>query len=176
MFLKAKKFRTACAALIVLFAAQTAYAQDKPKPNGVTISVVAVQATKENNRPKHFDREILPFRKSLAKLSYDTFRKLKIVGKSAPFGKTVKIPINEQYTLYLTPIERQKDGRVRVKARITMKRKPNGKTLDALKTTLSLPQGKPLNLGGMKLEKGHLIIVLSVKDSTLASSRERPPP
>lgn len=164
MFLKEKKSRTACAALIVLFAAQTAYAQDKPKPDGITISVVAVQATKEGNRPKHFDREITPYRKSLVKLSYDTFRKLKIVEKPAPFGKAAKITINEQYTLYLTPIERQKDGRVRVKARITMKRKPNGKTLDALKTTLSLPSGKPLNLGGMKLEKGDLIIVLTVKN------------
>ena len=175
MFLKVKKFRAACAALIVLYAAQTAFAQEKPKPPGVTVSVVSVQATKEGNRPKHFDRELTPYKKSLVKLSYDTFRKLNIDSKSAPFGKVAKIPINDQYTLHLTPVERQKDGRVRVKARITMKKKPNGKTVDALKTTLSLPQGKPLNIGGMKLEKGNLIIVLSVKNAAPTSTRKQPP-
>ena len=146
---------------MLLLVAPCALAQDSP-PESVTISVVAVQATTEGNRPKHFDRSIAHCKKSLVKLSYDTFRELKIVSRAIPFVKKTRIPINDQYTLYLTPIQRQPDGRVRVKATITMKKKPDGKTVNALETTLSLPPGNPLNLGGMKLEKGDLVIVLSV--------------
>ena len=48
------------------------YAQDKLQPRVLLA-----------NREEHFDREITPYRKSLVKLSYDTFRKLKIVEKPA---------------------------------------------------------------------------------------------
>jgi len=146
---------------MLLLAAPCAFAQDTP-PESVTISVVAVQATTEGNRPKHFDRSIVSVKKSLVKLSYDTFREVKIVSKAIPLGKKTRVPINDRYTLHLTPIQRQPDGRVRVKAIIAMKKKPNGKTVNALETTLSLPPGKPLNLGGMKLKKGDLVIVLSM--------------
>ena len=161
MFPKAKKFRIRATFLMLLLAAPCALAQDAPSES-VTISVVAVQATTEGNRPKHFDRSIAHCKKSLVNLSYDTFREVKIVSKAIPLGKKTRVPINDRYTLHLSPIQRQPDGRMRFKAIIAMKKKPDGKTVNALETTLSLPPGKPSNLGGMKLKKGDLVIVLSV--------------
>jgi hypothetical protein len=160
MFLKAKKYKLGGTFLALILLGQLAVAEDATTT--VTLSVTAVRATTEGNRPKHFDQSVAPCRKSLVNLRYDTFRKLKVVTEAATFGKKTRIPLNDQYTLYLTPLERQKDGRVRVKATISMKKGPDDKVVNALETTLALPPGNPLNLGGMKLDKGDLVIVLSV--------------
>ena len=55
------------------------------------------------------------------------------------------------------------DGRVRLRARITARSKDGKQTATALDTTLQIKPGAQMNLGGLRLDTGDLILVISVK-------------
>lgn len=124
------------------------------------ISVVAIQALNENRTVKHFGPGLSGVRRAVASLDYDSFYRLSSANVPAPYGEEIKIHINERYTLYLTPIARTETGRIRMKARITMK--APDRAIKALDTTLTMLPGSHLNLGGLRLKRGELIVVISV--------------
>ena len=130
----------------------------------LNVTMVAVRATNEGRVPKHFDKELRACKPSLQPLSFDAFYHLNSAILGIPFGKETELYISAKYSLWLNPQSIDEDGRVHVKARITMAaRRPEDKAINALNTTLSIVPGRPLNLGGLPLPQGELIIVLSVK-------------
>ena len=124
------------------------------------VSVVAVQAINEGRASKHFGPGLSQVRHAIAGLDYDSFYKVRSADLPVPYGEEAKIYIDDQYTLYITPLSVTEDGRIRIKARITMKSK--GKTVKALDTTLTMTPGSRLNLGGLRLASGELVVVVSV--------------
>lgn len=124
------------------------------------VSVVAVQAKNEGRASKHFGPGLSKVRAAISGLDYDSFYKVRSADVPVPYGEEARIYIDDQYTLYITPLSVTEDGRIRIKARITMKSK--GKTVKALDTTLTMTPGSRLNLGGLRLASGELVVVISV--------------
>ncbi len=133
----------------------------------VTISMVAVQATNEN-RPaneKFFESGLESIRSSLESLPFDTFRKVKSDRGQVSAQEEAKFAIDDRYTLSVTPLSGDTEGRVRVKVRITEKVEKDGKTVTqkALETTSAIVPGRHLLLGGLPKDGGRLAILLTVE-------------
>ncbi len=142
---------------LVLLAVSLVSAPEEP----LQVSVVAVQAKNEGRASKHFGPGLDRVRRAVSTLDYDSFYKVRSADVPVPFEEEAKIYIDGKYTLYVTPLSVMEDGRIRIKARITMKEKK--KTVKALDTTLTIKPGSHLNLGGLRLSSGELIVVISVK-------------
>ena len=129
----------------------------------VSLSMVAVQASNESRGAKFFGPGLDTVKRAIRSLNYDTYTRITSTDTSIPFHKETKLYIDEQYTLHLKPVSIDDQGRVRMQARLTMKREGQPEPINALETTLTMAQDKHLNLGGLKLKKGDLIVVLSVR-------------
>lgn len=150
--------------LTLLSTFQTGQQQSSADPS-ITVSLVAVQATNEGRRTKFVAPELIAVRQAVIGLDYDTFHQVKARRLRIAYGKESKFEITDRYTLYVRPISKSPDGRVRLNARITMTSKKEPKTaVNALDTTLIMAPGKHLNLGGLRLEVGELIVVLSLQN------------
>ena len=133
--------------------------------NQVTISVHAVRLLNEGHGGKRFDRELAGVRDTLIGLDYDTFRKIKIIRGTIPYGSQSKFKIDGQYSLLITPLDKGADGRIRVKIRLEMApKKAGGKPIKVLSTEQRMPPGKQtkFGVGGARHEKGELVVVLSL--------------
>ncbi len=138
---------------------------EESNPQSVAVSIVAIQATHENREEKHFDPALDDLRAVLGQIEPDTFRLLKSAQSHAGYGEQVKVPIAEQYTLFVTPVEKDSAGCIRIQARIEerISTKEGMKTRNALKATrVVMPPGKHVVLCGLKLGEGELIVVISV--------------
>ena len=128
-----------------LLAVSIIAAGDEVPSAPLQVSVVAVQAKNEGRATKHFGPGLEQVRGAVSGLDYDSFYKVRSADVPAPYGEEARIYIDGQYTLYITPLSVTGDGRIRIKARITMKSK--AKTVKALDTTLTMKPGSHLNLG-----------------------------
>lgn len=127
------------------------------------VSVVAVEARRENRAQQYFSPGLESVRRALADLDYDTFYKIQSAELPCPYGEEQKVYVTDRYTLYMTPVSVRDDGRIRLRARITMKSRDKEREVNALDTTLLIAPGTHLNLGGMRLDEGELIVVISAK-------------
>ena len=100
---------------------------------------------------------------AIASLSYDTFEKLGSSEATIPFGEKSTFFINQKYSLVVEPTAVDDQGRIRLKTQVMMKMKKGDETVKALDTMLVMAPGKHLNIGGLKLDDGDLIVVLSVR-------------
>lgn len=133
------------------------------EPDPVEFTMVSVQASNRGTAQKTFDRGLETVKPAIASLSYDTFQKLGAAEAVIPFGKSSTFYINEKYSLVVEPTAVDDQGRVRLKTQIMMKSQEEGKSIKALDTVLVMAPGKHLNLGGLKLPEGDLIVVLKVR-------------
>jgi tRNA U34 5-carboxymethylaminomethyl modifying enzyme MnmG/GidA len=150
-------------------------ADEKPLTKPVQIIMTAVEASNQTypedmkESEKHFDLKIPPEVCDALKsksVKYNTFKMVAAASQKCPATKDAKLKINAKYTLFVTPLSQDIEGRVRVAARIEEKKKDkDGKdvTVKALETVSKVAPDKPLLLGGPKLEKGTLAVVISVK-------------
>jgi len=138
------------------------YAADKAP---VSVTMVAVQAKNEGRSVKFFGEGLQKVRSAVGGLGYDTFRKLSAIETTIPFNEETKLRINEHYSLYLTPVSVDAQGRIRMRARLTMTSREKKKTVNALDTVLTMAPGKHLNLGGLRLEDGELVVVLTARQN-----------
>ncbi len=150
------------AAGLVIFAASFLAADENAAAQTVNVAMVAVEGRREGKSTQSFGPGLDEVRKALTGLAFDTFTKVQSAEVPCHYGEEQRILVNERYTLYVTPVSKLDDGRVRIRARITRLSR-DGTTVDALDTTLQLVPGAHLNLGGLKLEQGELILVMSVK-------------
>ncbi|GEM_PF-1127206 len=142
---------------VALSVALHANAEDR-----VTLSLWAAQATQEGKTPKEFDPGLEPITNAVADLPFDTYKKILATKQSIVLKKETKIPVESRYSLCITPMSKESDGRMRMDIRVEITPKtPGDKPVVALSTRLMLSPGKLVKLGGFPLEKGELIIVLS---------------
>jgi hypothetical protein len=129
----------------------------------VTLSVVSVEARREARPEKFFGPGLESVKRALVALNFDTFNRVSSAELPVPYGTEQQIFINKKYTLFVEPVSQTDDGRVRLRARVTMKSRDGTKTADAIDTTLLIKPGTHLNIGGLRLDSGELILVVSVK-------------
>ncbi len=162
---------------------------DQPLAKPVTVEIVAVQASREApakppaaspakpQDPKKikqkFDPGLERIRPIVADLPFDTFKKLKTAKISVKPNEEARFAITDRYTLLLTPLAKDKEGRIRVHIRVIEKIKKKVEGTDKkkeverqlLSTKSAIAPKKPLRLGGMKLDKGELVVILFVNES-----------
>lgn len=148
---------------LILLAVSVAGADERVPSEPVTISVVSVEARREGRAQKSFGPGLESVQRALTSLSFDTFTRISSAELPVAYGSEQPILINSRYTLFVKPVSQTDDGRVRIRARITMKSRDGTRTADAIDTTLLIQPGTHLNLGGLKLDSGELIVVVSVK-------------
>jgi len=131
------------------------------------------QGFAQGNSPKpktsanasHFDPGLEEIREAVATFPYDTYRKVSSETSTLAPNEEAKFAVNSAYTLFLTPLDKDENGRLRVRVRIEEKSTRNGApvTITALNTTSAIAPGKHLMLGGLPLSEGKLIVFISLK-------------
>lgn len=142
-------------------------ADDSTSATDVSVNMIAVKATKVGSAAKTYDAGLDEVRDTLADLEYDTFRKVKITKAQGPYNQEFELPVNDRYTLYVTPLSKEASGRIRVSTRIEDKKQETASKnpINALQATSSLVPGDKLCLGGPHLDDGKLVIVLTVAEA-----------
>lgn len=149
---------------LLLFAVSLTAAGEKVPAQPVSVTMVAVQATRENRPEPFFGPGLESVTRALAALrDFDTFNRVQSAEIPSPYGQEQTIVINQKYQLHITPVALLDDGRVRLRARISARSRDGTQTVNALDTTLQIKPGMQMNLGGLRLESGELILVISVK-------------
>ena len=134
------------------------------EPAQVDVSLVSVCGKNEGRAQKHYGAGLSTVKRAVAGLDYDTFTKVSSSEARIPFGERTTFFIDSTYSLVVEPLSIDNAGRVRLRTQVMMKSKKNPKeSVKALDTVLVMAPGKQLNLGGLKLNDGELVIVLSVK-------------
>lgn len=151
-------------ALASVLAAWSAAAQQQEP---ATVAYTAVQAAHENRDEPHFDTALRDVRNAIDHLGYDTYRYLTSGSIRADYGQEAELELTGRYTLYVTPLSKERDGRIRAEIRITKERDERDEAgnpieVNALRTTSRLVPGDELCLGAFDLEEGDLVIVLIV--------------
>ncbi len=126
--------------------------------------VWAMEAHTEGRDTPHFDPGLDEVKDAVKALKFDTYLKLKTDEYTFTDEKEYRTALNEQYTLSASAPTLAKDGRYRMKIKITMpsEKKP-GDEIDALATELLLQPGKKVLVRGLKLGDGkELVVVLSL--------------
>ncbi len=152
------------AALLLLVPAAAAWAGDPPDP--VTVSVTVLRATVEDREEAHFAQGTEAVRNAVSHLQYDTYRLIRSSQTRAPFEEEARLPIDSEYTLYVTPISAEANGRIRIETRVEQLVEDsagNRRRVNALKTTSAVVPGDRLCFGGFSLDTGDMVIVLSVE-------------
>ena len=134
------------------------------EPAPVAFSMVAVKASNEGVSPKRFGAGLEAVKPAIRSLNYDTYVKVSSYAATIPFGEKTTFFINDTYTLVVEPTAVDDRGRIRMNTVVMMKGKGRDQQpVKALDTVLVMAPGKHLNLGGLKLDGGDLIVVLSVR-------------
>lgn len=126
--------------------------------------VWAMEAHAEGRDTPHFDPGLDEVKDAVKALNFDTYLKLKTDEHTFSDKQEYRAAINEQYTLSASAPTVSKDGRYRMKIKITMPsdKKP-GDEIDALATELLLQPGKKVLVRGLKLGEGkEMVVVLSL--------------
>lgn len=145
----------------LLWLSGLSYAMTDPAP--VEITVVSVQASNKGTPHKTFSKGLEKVKSAIASLSYDTFEKIGSSNAVILFGEKTTFYINQRYSLVVEPTSIDDQGRIRLKTQILMQSKKDSDPVKALDTVLVMAPGKHLNLGGLKLTDGDLIVVMKVK-------------
>ena len=127
------------------------------------LSVWMVQATAEEKTEKEFDAELVPIRKTLARLPFARFKCLTAWREAVHFDQERQIPVSGRYSFFVKPVRKEHDRRLRLNLRVEMPAKElRGKPVEALKAEILLEPGKPFKVQGFHLEQGELIMVMQV--------------
>lgn len=124
----------------------------------------AMEAHTEGRDTPHFDPGLEDVRDAVKALTFDTYLKLKTDEHTFKDDTEYRAPINDQYTLEASAPVATKDGRYRMKIKLTMaSEKSPGKEIEALATELLLQPGKKVLVRGLKLGEGkEMVVVLSL--------------
>lgn len=163
------------------------FCQESQEPcRAINVNVVVVEASNDipegaanspNEPPnkKYFGPGLDAVKSALANLKYRSFRKLGAQKLVAERDQETTMRIDAKYTLGVTLLDQDTLGRFRVKARIEEKVRKGDKVIkrNALLTTTALAPGKHLVLGGPKLEKGQLVLVLTAERPPQPASEQK---
>ncbi|HNR31048.1 MAG TPA: hypothetical protein PKI11_09180 [Candidatus Hydrogenedentes bacterium] len=135
-------------------------ANEIPAPAG--LSFWAVQAVSEQRTEKYFGGGLEAVRDSLVDLPFDSFYLITATHQNIPFGRESRIAIDKRYTLYVAPVARDAENRLTLGLRLEVQpQKPGDRPIIALSTKVAFTSGKQIKLGGFRLDRGELVLVLA---------------
>ncbi len=131
----------------------------------VSVTLVSAEARDENREVPSYDRALVPFRKHLEKLDYDTFRHLNTVRVRAVYQEETELPAADGMSVLATPIEKQRDGRIKVRTRLRIVEERGGKrtAVNAATATSMVKPGDPL-MQVMRLEDTTYVLLLIIDE------------
>lgn len=147
--------------VLCCWSAQWAFADGE----AIKVSVWAVKASGADSGEKKFGRGLEAVLPVLKRLSFDTFELVKSYsGEDLGFGKDKVLQINGEYSLQITPLSREEDGRVSTKVSVRMRPTEKDKDpVEALSATVLVKPGDKIKLEGLHLDKGELIIIFQMQ-------------
>jgi hypothetical protein len=125
--------------------------------------MVAVQATSEGRAQKQFDPGLEGIRNAVAELKCDTFKQVASETRNAPYKQETKIGVTPKCSLYVTPIAKQPDGRIKVDVRIEATEEKTGKSRNALRSTNVVVPGEKFKYR-MKMGDAELVVIVTVSE------------
>jgi hypothetical protein len=147
-------------ALLAVMPATEAVADQAPP---VEAMVVAVRAVETGRGEKYCDPRLEPMKSMLFQLPYDTFEQAAYASHTVAFGQEAGFPLTPEYTLLITPLEKDSDGRVKLRARVQMKGPDPGRPpVNAINSVTNVVPGDRLQIRGLPLEHGELVLFLSI--------------
>ncbi|MBP8131276.1 MAG: hypothetical protein KA184_16980 [Candidatus Hydrogenedentes bacterium] len=146
--------------LSLLYMLTLAGVTEQPAPAG--LSFWAVQAVSEQRTEKYFGAGLDEIRDEVGSLPFDSFYLIAGVHQNIAFGQEARIPIDKRYTLYVAPVSRDADTRLTLALRLElMPAQPEEKPIIALSTKVTFASGSKIKLGGFRLDRGELVLVLA---------------
>ena len=146
----------------LLLVANALLAQPQPGPPPVPVSVVAVQATREGGA-KQFGPGLEAVQHAIEGTGFDHYRKVSATTLEAPFERESSAGLGAGYTLSITPLSRERTGHARMHLRLRMEAgSQKGQTINAVDTTITIAPGGQFVLRGLRMDKGELIVVISL--------------
>ncbi len=104
------------------------------------------------------DERLKPFKSILEKLAKGAaFRVVSQESQVAPFKAESNWVVNEQYTVYVLPMEQTPEGAVRLDARVAMN--SGGKSLNALRAEGEVPPRKVMAFRGLDAGNGNELLL-----------------
>ena len=154
--------------------AQEAGAERVASAGRVTVSCMAVRATKEGREERFVDRAVLEIQDVVVDKDtrrYDTYRFLWRGNATIAYEEEASLRINERYTIFVTPLSEDRQGRIRVEVRVEEQPEPRSRRdgearpepVIAVRATSMLVPGNHLKLDGLNLDEGKMIIALTVR-------------
>ncbi len=139
----------------------------------VAINMVAVEAIDEGkpDNPqdrtagKTFDRRLDDaVRKALAwNLPHDSFRQISAARTSVAVKGEARLAVDDAYTVYVSPLSKERDGTLRVRVRIESKSEgENGPVKNVLSSIIKAAPGDTVILGGPTYGAGDLVVAITV--------------
>lgn len=144
----------------MLGAALIAMAAMLTSPAPVSVEYWSVQAVDEDGGPKHYGLGLSELRPMLEDLPHDSFTLLGSGELTAGYGAQASADLTPEYRLVVEPVEQDDFGRVRMELSITYTA-PGAAPVKAIDTRVLLSQDRKIRIGGMKLDRGELVLVLS---------------
>ncbi|MBI5090868.1 MAG: hypothetical protein HZB26_00315 [Candidatus Hydrogenedentes bacterium] len=134
-----------------------------PQPKPVSVHMVALKATTEGRPQKHFEAGLESIQKEVAELKCDTFTRVASETRSAPYKQEAKLSITPKCSLYVTPLAKQTDGRIKLDIRIEAVDEKSGKSKNALRSTNVVVPGEKFKYR-MKMDQAELVVIVDVSD------------
>ena len=130
--------------------------------NAVEVTFWSVQAEATGATQKAFGAGLEPVRPALEDLPHDAFTLLKKGGMGVEPGKPAQASVADKYELRVETFE--DDDPQRIRLRVIVEYSAAGAApVKALDTRVVLAPGKQVRMGGMKLDKGDLVLVISAR-------------
>lgn len=130
----------------------------------ISLQVWAVEASREGNDPPRYDRAAAEIKDALADLPYDAYVTVHRGTQSLQEQRETRVRINERYTLILRYLSRDPNRRARVAVTVElMPRDPEGSPARVVETSLLLAPGNKARIGGLRAEKGELVLVFVIR-------------
>lgn len=128
------------------------------------LQVWAVEASREGNDPVRYDRHATEIKEALADLPFDTYVTVHHSTQTLQEQREARVRLTERYTLVLKFLSRETDRRARVAVTVELApRDPDGAPANVVETSLLLAPDKKARIGGLRAEKGDLVLVLGIK-------------
>lgn len=134
-----------------------------PQPKPITVHMVAVQATNEGRPQKHYEAGLENIQKEVAELKCDTFKLVASETHSAPYKQETKLSITPKCSLYVTPLAKQADGRIKLDIRIEAFDEKSGKSKNALRSTNVVVPGEKFKYR-MKMNQAELVVIVDIAE------------
>lgn len=131
-------------------------------PAPVEVDYWSVQAVEENGGQKEYGQGLDALKTVLQDLPHDKFTLLSNGSLNANYGSQASADLTSGYRLQVSPVEEESPGRVRMRVSVSYTL-GGGPAVNALDTRVVLGTGRKMRLGGMKLEKGEMVLVLSAR-------------